>query len=404
LTTARAYDAVIIGGGIGGLSLGCALAGNQRNVLILEGRPSIVPSKRGLTLQANGLEAMQKLGILDQARGIGVATNRVAWYDVNGDLLADLDYSVLEHRHNYLLTIIPSELEGLLRNEFARRGGELEESNHFQDLSVEHDRVKVSARSGQSIANYAAKILVGADGENSCVRQALALQTRIRVCPDNFLFMLAGPLESLNREARQYVGLGKMAGFFPVRTGTYIFLYLPQKTIDRLKVQGIDSIIAKIANIMPEIRQSLRNLKSWDDIVYITPKRVQVERWVTDRVALLGDAIHALDPSWAQGANMTLQDTIVLANTLEGCFESGDFTANRLRQYESARRKQTEFIQRQSDRTARLTATENRFSHWLGKRILRKTGRDKDLMRIALTASSGLTDHMGIWEQLRFII
>jgi 2-polyprenyl-6-methoxyphenol hydroxylase-like FAD-dependent oxidoreductase len=404
LTTTRAYDAVIIGGGIGGLALGCALAGNRRSVLILEARPSIIPSKRGLTLQANGLQALQKIDVLDQVRGIGVATNRLAWYDVNGDLLADLDYSVLEHPLNYLLTVIPSELEGLLREEFANRGGEFEESSYFQDLSPQHDRVVVRARRDQSTFHYSARILIGADGENSRVRQALSLQTRIQVCPDHFLFMLAGPLQSLSEKARQYVGRGKMAGFFPVRTGTYIFLYLPKKTIDRLKAQGIDSIIDEIASIMPEIRQSLHNLKSWDDIVYIAPKRVQVQRWVTDRVALLGDAVHALDPSWAQGANMTLQDTTVLASTLEGCFESGDFTTNRLCQYENARKKQTELIQRQSDRTARLTTTQNRFNHWLGKRILRKTGRDRDLMRIALTASSGLTDHMSIWEQLRFII
>src|SRR5439155_1650262 len=98
------------------------------------------------------------------------------------------------------------------------------------------------------------------------------------------------------------------------------------------------------------------------------------------------------------------KDGSVLANTIERCFQSSDFSANRMKAYENARRKQTMFVQRQSDRTARLTTTENRFNYWLGKRIIRKTGRNKTLMRTALKASAGLSDHFSIREQLRFII
>ncbi len=101
---------------------------------------------------------------------------------------------------------------------------------------------------------------------------------------------------------------------------------------------------------------------------------------------------------------MTLQDVSVLVDTIEKCFQSGDFSANRLKAYENARRKQTTFIQRQSDRTARLTTTENRFNYWLGKQIIRRTGRNKTLMQAALKASAGLIDHFSLREQLRFIV
>jgi len=138
--------------------------------------------------------------------------------------------------------------------------------------------------------------------------------------------------------------------------------------------------------------------------MYVAPKRVSVRHWVTNRAALLGDAVHALDPSWAQGANMTLQDASVLANTIEQCFQSGDFSVFKLKAYENARRKQTTFVQQQSDRTGRLTTTENRFNYWLGKRIIRRTGKNKTFMRTALKASAGLSDHFSIREQLRFII
>src|SRR3989475_8192729 len=72
--------------------------------------------------------------------------------------------------------------------------------------------------------------------------------------------------------------------------------------------------------------------------------------------------------------------------------------------YERERRKQTVFVQNEAERTARLTTSEDRFYYWLGKRVLQRTGRNKDLMRTALRASCGLADHFSLREKIRFII
>ncbi len=93
---------------------------------------------------------------------------------------------------------------------------------------------------------------------------------------------------------------------------------------------------------------------------------------VADRAALLGDAVHALDPSWAQGANMALQDAIALSNTIEDCFALDDFSASSLKGYERTRRTQAEFVQRETERTAKL-ATRERFLL-----LARTTGPDKN--------------------------
>jgi 2-polyprenyl-6-methoxyphenol hydroxylase-like FAD-dependent oxidoreductase len=101
---------------------------------------------------------------------------------------------------------------------------------------------------------------------------------------------------------------------------------------------------------------------------------------------------------------MALQDAAALSNTIEGCFALDDFSENSLKGYERTRRKQTKFVQREAERTAQLTATENRFYYWLGKRILKRTGRNRELMRLALRASCGLTDHFSLQERIRFLI
>jgi len=398
------YDVVIVGAGIGGLALGCALASNGRKTCVLEGRPQVTPSKRGLTLQPNGLETLQKLGLLDQVVRLGAKTTRLTWLEIGVGPLVTFDYSILDHPHNYLLTVVPSELELVLREVFSGRGGIIYDSTFFREtLRTRFGRVIKAERNG-SLVEFSTKIIVGADGENSMVRQALRIPGHVRKYPDDFLFMLAGPVASLQIEARQYVARGKMVGFFPTRALTYIFYYLPGRRLEQFKARGVESFLTGLANIEPEISDSLGSLESWEDIAHVSSRRVDVESWVADRGALLGDAVHALDPSWAQGANMTLQDAVALANTIERCFVLDDFSVKELKGYERTRRKQAQFVQREAERTAQLTTTEGRFYHWLGKRILVRTGKNGELMRIALRASSGLTDHFSLQERIRFVI
>ena len=399
------YDVGIVGAGIGGLALGCALASNGRSVCLLEAKPGVTQSKRGLTLQPNGLEAFQKLGLLDRVVRIGAKINLVTWYELGEGPLATLDYSILDHPHNYLLTVVPSQLELVLRDAFSDMGGTIFESTFFREIRrTGFGRVELKAGSDGALVEFSTRIIVGADGENSRVRQALKMPVRLKEYPDHFFFMLAGPVVSLQREARQYLARGRMVGFFPTRGSTYIFYYLPNWKVEHFRAQGFKSFKEELARIEPEISDSLAGLRSWEDIAYASNTRVDAESWVADQAALLGDAVHALDPSWAQGANLALQDAVALARTIETCFDLNDFSANALKRYEAERRQQAEFVQNGAERTAQLTATESRFYHWLGKRILVRTGRNRELMRVALQASCGLTDHFTLREKMRFLI
>ena len=399
------YDVLIVGAGVGGLALGCALVSNGRRVCLLEARPGVTRSKRGLMLQPNGLAALRSLGLLDRVARIGSKTTKVAWHEIGKKQLATLDYSILDHSQNHLLTVVPSDLELVFREAFSSRGGIICESTPFRGiLPNRSERVLVEAERNGSPVVFSGKIIVGADGEKSKVRQALEIPARVKEYPDHFLFLLTGPVASLQLEARQYVARGKMAGFFPTRDSTYIFYYLPNRTVAEFKSRGIESFKKQLAEIEPDVSDSFSNLRSWEDVAGGSARRVDVRSWVADQSALLGDAVHALDPSWAQGANLSLQDALSLANTIERCFELNDFTADALRGYEKERRKQTEFVQNQAERTAQFTTTESRFYYWLGRRVLQRTGRSKTLMRTALQASCGLTDHFSLREKIRFII
>jgi salicylate hydroxylase len=65
--------------------------------------------------------------------------------------------------------------------------------------------------------------------------------------------------------------------------------------------------------------------------------------WTKGRLALLGDAAHAMLPHLGQGANQAIEDAVALAVFLEGR-ESGEIV-DVLRHYEAFRRERTDIVQ-----------------------------------------------------------
>ena len=65
--------------------------------------------------------------------------------------------------------------------------------------------------------------------------------------------------------------------------------------------------------------------------------------WTSGRLALLGDAAHAMLPHLGQGANQAIEDAVALAVFLEG--RNSDEVADILRHYEAFRRERTDVVQ-----------------------------------------------------------
>jgi 2-polyprenyl-6-methoxyphenol hydroxylase-like FAD-dependent oxidoreductase len=397
------FDVMVVGGGIGGLAVGYRLASEDRRVCVLEAREGRVRPKRGVSLQPNGLAALADLGLLSEVESIGARVQRVSWYDLEHRLLAKVDWSVLEHPQNYLLTVIPGELESLLRRKFASAGGSLHSSTSFVSFTRQEGGIIVKAQISGAPVEFSGKILIGADGEHSLVRSSLGTPTKIREYPDHFLLLLL-PGVPIKDEGRQYFGRGKMMGVFPANNSTYIFYYIRSGRLEQLRAKGLEYFRQDLLSMEPELGSAVNSLATWDDLLYVRPKRVDVSSWVADRVALLGDAAHTLNPSLGQGLNMTLVDVATLAGVLDRCLEADNFSAAALKPYEDSRRKLVRFTQNQAELVARLYDTESRLLAWYAKRLLRKTGKSESQMLFTIEIASGLRDSIGLSQILRLAI
>ena len=88
------------------------------------------------------------------------------------------------------------------------------------------------------------------------------------------------------------------------------------------------------------------------DVYYL---RARLPAFVRGRVALLGDAAHAVTPDIGQGACLAIEDAVTLAATIE---RSG--TTDGLHEYDTIRRPRTQRMARSSGRLGHVLQTRNR--------------------------------------------
>jgi hypothetical protein len=205
----------------------------------------------------------------------------------------------------------------------------------------------------------------------------------------SYLVTVTGEVDGSKDHASHYLAKGKMLGSFSLPHGRYLFYYLPAGSIEALKTRGFQQLKTDLANLAPELKGTLEDLQSWNDFPYMTPQDIRVGSWVADRVALIGDAAHSIEPSLGQGGSLTLSDVDVLLEVLESCFAKSDFSADALRAYEGARRPQTEVLQRMAELTAMMMNTSNAAVEWVRDRTLRKMRENQRSMMLALDIASG---------------
>jgi 2-polyprenyl-6-methoxyphenol hydroxylase-like FAD-dependent oxidoreductase len=396
------FDVVIVGGGLAGLTLASALSVGGHPTAVLEARRGVAPVKRGMSLAPNGLQVLDRLDLLSEVEGIGRKVHVVKYLKSSGEVLAAYDYSLLGCRQNYLLAFLPHELESLLRKRAEQKHVKIYEGASFDAFLRESGQVSgVRATIDGRQLNLTAKVVVGADGGRSVVRQAAGIQANSEQYTSSYLVTVADAVDDSQGEAKHYLARGRVLGSFPLPHGKYLFYYLPTGTFENLKTNGLERFKMDLTTLAPELTACLETVNSWNDFSYMIPQEARVDSWVADHVALVGDAAHSIEPSLGQGGSLALSDVDALLQVLDICFAKSDFSATALKSYEAARRSQTELLQRMAELTAMLMNTNNRVVQWLRDRTMRRMQGDQKSMMLALETASGMKGNISLTDKLR---
>lgn len=366
---------LVMGGGIGGLSLARELALRGLPAIVLEKAPQLNPAGAGIIMNPNAMRALEE-------NGLAAALREGAWpyltretCDHRGRLLAIRDYRPLSdagkialgalvhraHLHHVLYRGLPP---GTLR--FGIR---------VRKIDCLPGHVHVETEQGEV---FDADLLVGADGIHSQVRE----QVFGAIEPDYMGYRshrLVLPNNAGVGHFTEFLGRGKRIGLVPIsEREVYVWTTFnwpregsgpPIATADQFRVFFREFTDRRVRGLFSQ-------LESTENIITTEVEEIRYETWVRERVALLGDAAHALTPNIGQGAGMAMEDAAVLAQELAAARDGRQSLSEALARYAARRKPRVADVMRISREVGDEGQLTNPLACWLRNRRLRRAGRN----------------------------
>jgi len=309
-------DVLIIGGGIGGLTLAVALQQRGIEVRVMEAAPELRPVGAGIWMPSNALQVLARLGLAEAVRREGMSMERAEVRDYRRGLLQQADFRALAEQYGWgTVAIHRARLSAALAA--ALHPGTLQLGKACAGLDEEAEQVRVRFGDGSETR---ASVVIAADGIRSVVRGRLFPEARLRYSgQSSYRAVLPYTLPpSLERTGWEVWGPGRRFGLSNIGHGE-VYWYAtfdtgpderdaPGEALRRLRQMAAsfpDPIPALVAATGEE--HILRT-----DIYDLRP----LPAWHRGRVALLGDAAHATTPNLGQGGAQAIEDAYVLAQAL----------------------------------------------------------------------------------------
>jgi len=383
----------VVGAGGGGAVLALALAQKGIKTLIIEQASGPPQGLRGEILQPNGQHVLDRLGLLSKLPADSTRTVRKFHFcRVGGERLCTVDYGELPAPYNRAVVTLPNVAHHAILDAIqAEPSVTLWYGTSFLRLVKEGTQVTgLVARRGDEEVTIRAKVVVGADGAFSKVREALQIPADLHLYPQGYLIaILDSPLPVT--EAKYFVGKKTILGLFPAAGDkVYCFYMIPTGTYDKVKAQGLPALQQAWTAIDPTLKPVFQRLTDWSQTAFMPTGRVRTPTWVADGALLIGDAAHAMNPHASQGRMQAMVDAITVADMLPACLAQQDFSAATLKQYEVARRPQVTMLQRLADEQVVLWNTANPVLGLLRDRVFCTLDRNPRLRYRVLSTTAGL--------------
>lgn len=347
------FDLIIVGGGLAGASLAVALRDSRLRIALLEHQPPVRPAAwdaRIYAISPANVDFLESIGAwrhLDSAR-----MAPIRGMEVFGDAGGRLDFSAFDTGVGELGWILESSLIACELWETAKRQGNLTLfcPARLASLEFRHDAAVLHLDNGALLSS---RLLVGADGRDSWVRQAAGLAA-INIPYDEkgvvANFSCAKPHRNI---ARQWFTDAGVLAYLPLPGNRISIVWsTPDAQADELCALPPAQLCERVATAGQHV---LGDLELLTPAAAFPLRLIRVPQIVAPRLALVGDAAHGIHPLSGHGINLGFQDARELAALLGAAqpwHDIGDELF--LRRYQRARREEILLMQSTTDGLRRL--------------------------------------------------
>ncbi|KEA63890.1 2-octaprenyl-3-methyl-6-methoxy-1,4-benzoquinol hydroxylase [Marinobacterium lacunae] len=358
------YDVLIVGGGMVGATIACALTGSNLTVAVVEQQyPPAFSSEQPHDLRVSALSLASENILRHVGAWDGIVSRRLCPYRrmrvwEASDTRAATEFDASRIDRPYLGNIVENRVVQLALLERLQQIDNVDLICPAQIEAIDYSpgASLIRLQDGRELVG---RLLVAADGGQSRVRDAVGIGTHKW---DYDQYALVASVETAYEQQditwQQFTPTGPLA-FLPLsgNNASLVWYNTPNEVRRLMELperRFMEELIATFPDRLGQIDQLLER-------GFFPLRRQHAQRYVAEGVALAGDAAHMIHPLAGQGVNIGLLDAAALAEVIIKAHAAGEAweSLEVLEQYERQRRRHNLLMMQTMDAFYRVFSNDS---------------------------------------------